>query len=118
MGLDGVGGAQVDAAAHHQVQDQYAVAQAQQQVLSAAVDSLDALADETKFKLVDRDSKGEFGVQDGGATYGSVYDIGIQLAADRFYLWQLRHNRETMGWGVRRAPQHANRNRPVKSPGR
>ena len=50
---------------------------------------------------------------------GSVYDVGIQLAADRFNFWQLRHNRETMGMArVRRATQHANRTRPVKSPGR
>ena len=59
--LDGVGRAQVDAAAHHQVQDEDAVGETQQQVLAAAVDALHALADEAEFKLLDRQAKVSLG---------------------------------------------------------
>ena len=95
--LNCIGRAEMDAAAHHQVQDQDSVAQTQQEVLAATVDSLDSLANESEFELLERQAKGEFGVQDCRAPDVSSYDVGDQLAADRFNFRQLRHNRETMG---------------------
>ena len=63
-----------------------AVAEAHQQVLAAAVDAFDALADEAELELLDGQAEGEFGIQDCRALDNSSYDVGDQARGGSFQL--------------------------------